>query len=471
MSERNIQIRLLPKQIEAMTALNDPKVIELLYGGSAGSGKSDFGCTWIIVNCLAYPGSRWLIGRSKLSQLKQTTMKTFKDVAKRYGLEHNKDWKWTYHSNEVHFANGSEIILKDLYAYPSDPDFDSLGSLEITGAFIDEASQITERAYSTVKSRIRYKLDEFKLTGNILMTCNPSKNFLYPNFYIPSKEGKLDPSKRFIKALPTDNPFLPESYLEKLRKLDPTSYQRLYLGQWEYDDDPSAMIPYDKILELFNNSHIFVSYVDTQRTTGVHSIMKDGTKLSEHYMTVDPAYQGGDSTVILVWHGLKVVKYYEYHGETVSNAQTIEKVKEFQTKYHILNKNITIDVGGGYGNAIWEAFKDSVRFNGNSASQSKEHKNLRVECFYKLAELIKSNEIWFPVDDTETQLRITRELEQLKRDKIDSDSKLDTVSKSTMKEGLHGRSPDYLDAMAMRMLQFLVKKETPTFSFYVIGDE
>lgn len=456
---RHLEVRLLPKQLEAYRLLQDKTVTELLYGGSAGSGKSDFGCTWVMINALAYPGSRWLIGRSKLSQLKSTTMKTFKDVAKRYGVIHGTDWQWTTNSNEIQFANGSEIVLKDLFLYPSDPDFDSLGSLEITGAFIDEASQIVGRAFSTVKSRIRYKLNEFGLTPKILMTCNPSKNFLYESFYLPWKEDSLPTFRKFIRALPTDNKFLPSSYLEELRRAEKVTYQRLYLGNWEYDDDPSAMIQYDKILALYHNSHIEVDG-GTQ--------LKNNEVVKGRGMTVDPAYKGGDSTVILVWSGLKVIDSFEYHGAAVTNETTIEQIRALQTRWNVPSDSIIIDVGGGYGNAIWEAFPGSYRFNGAAKSISGDHNNLRTECFYRLADAVNSNEIWFPAEDSQVENRVTQELEQLRRDRIDQDGKLYVVSKEVMKEGLAGRSPDYLDALSMRMMVLLEKKPAPSFTFFVM---
>jgi len=45
---------------------------------------------------------------------------------------------------------------------------------------------------------------------------------------------------------------------------------------------------------------------------------------------------------------------------------------------------------------------------------------------------------------------MTKELEQVKRDKIDSDGKLQIIPKDKVKE-LIGRSPDYSDALMMRM--------------------
>jgi hypothetical protein len=65
-----------------------------------------------------------------------------------------------------------------LFLYPSDRNFDSLGSLEITFACVDECNMVVEKGVQVLASRIRYKLDEYELTPKILMTCNPAKNWV-----------------------------------------------------------------------------------------------------------------------------------------------------------------------------------------------------------------------------------------------------------------------------------------------------
>src|SRR5688572_23422807 len=148
---------LLEKQQHAVYFLKDDITEEVLYGGAAGGGKSALGCLWLIEMCQKYPGTRWLMGRSKLKTLKETTLNTFFELATLLKLGGQFNYKSAEHI--IHWKNGSEIILKDLFLYPSDPNFDSLGSLEITGAFIDECSQVAYPAWQIVKSRIRYKLN------------------------------------------------------------------------------------------------------------------------------------------------------------------------------------------------------------------------------------------------------------------------------------------------------------------------
>ena len=139
-----------------------------------------------------------------------------------------------FSSNIITFYNG-EVILKDLFQYPSDKNFDSLGSLELTAAFIDECNQITEKAKQIVSSRLRYKLDENNLVPKTLLTCNPSKEWVYTNFYKPHKENRLPNYRKFIQSLVTDNRHISKHYKDQLEKLDHISKQRLLYGN-EYDE-------------------------------------------------------------------------------------------------------------------------------------------------------------------------------------------------------------------------------------------
>jgi hypothetical protein len=227
-------IDLLPNQTKAFDVLTDPKfnhVTELLYGGGAGGGKSMLGCIWLINQCLVYPKTRWLIGRRALTTLKETTLNSFFEVASMGGV------KYRYIENKgIVFPNGSKILLKDLAYYPSDPEYTELGSLEITGAFVDECNQITEKCWNILKSRIRYKLDENSLVPKILGTCNPTQNWIYDRFYLPFKEDRIDKNKMFIQSLVDDNYKISKYYIDNLNDLDEMSRERLRLGNWDYLD-------------------------------------------------------------------------------------------------------------------------------------------------------------------------------------------------------------------------------------------
>ena len=428
-------MKLLLKQEHAVYYLKDNVTKEVLFGGAAGGGKSALGVLWLIEQCQAYPKTRWLMGRSKLKTLKETTLNTFFELTS--SLKLSKEYNYNAQTGVITWNNGSEILLKDLYSYPADPNFDSLGSLEITGAFIDECNQISFKAWQIVTSRIRYKLIEYGLTPKILGTCNPAKNWTYSKFYIPTANGTITETRRFIQSLPTDNPNLPFSYLESLLALDENSKQRLYYGNWEFDNDPARLIDFEKIQNIFTND-----FVDA----------------GDMFISADIARYGSDKMVIMVWSGFRVMEIYSLEKSSIT--ETAEAIKMLMSKYKVPLSNVIADEDGVGGGVV-----DIVKCKGfvNNSKPLKEesinveYQNLKTQCYYKLAELIQSNKIYVDCHNADIQDTISKELEQVKRDKIDQDGKLRILPKEKVKE-LIGHSPDYSDALAMRV--YFELKET-----------
>lgn len=425
-------MKLLPKQNRAVKYLKDDETTELLYGGAAGGGKSALGVLWLIESCQKYPGSRWLMGRSKLKTLKETTLNTFFELSSSLGI--SDQWTYNSQSSTVTWVNGSQIILKDLFLYPSDPNFDSLGSLEITGAFIDECNQVVFKAWQVVKSRIRYKLKEFDLKPMILGTCNPAKNWVYKKFYKPDVNNALPNYRKFIQALPTDNPHLPESYLEALRNLDNASRERLLNGNWEYDNDPATLISFDAIQDYFNGHHI----------------KPEGEK----YLTIDVARKGKDKTVFRVWHGDVCI----YRGEMAKSkiTEVIEEARNLQSIHGITNSNTVADedgVGGGVVDGLGcqgfvnnsQAKKEIV----GGVYQVPNYANLKSQCSVLVAKKIQNREMVELCDNADIIDLVGEEMEQVKLKDVDKDGKIAILGKDKMKEAI-GRSPDDWDTIMMR---------------------
>ena len=417
-------MELLPKQENAVYYLKDNETKELLYGGAAGGGKSALGCLWLIEMCQTYPKSRWLMGRAKLKALKETTLNTFFELSSNLGI--TDQFTYNAQANVIYWTNGSEILLKDLFLYPSDPNFDSLGSLEITGAFIDECNQIVYKAWQIVTSRCRYKLNEFDLIPKVLGSCNPSKNWTYKEFYKRDRDNNLINTKKFIQALPTDNPHLPKSYLESLLALDKNSKQRLYFGNWEYDDDPSTLIDIDSISDYWNPNHL----------------KGEGNM----YMTIDVARKGKDKTVFRVWHGWLVVYRYEIAKSGLDVV--VRKAKELQLKYKVSNSN-TIADEDGVGGGVIDFLNCKGFVNGSRALNDENYNNLKSQCGYKMAQKIVNREVGEICDNAEVKSVTSEEMEQVKQKDIDKDGKVALVGKDIVKQMI-GRSPDEWDSIMMR---------------------
>tara|TARA_R110002012_G_scaffold5260_3_gene24179 strand:+ start:703 stop:2013 length:1311 start_codon:yes stop_codon:yes gene_type:complete len=411
-------------QEQAIEYLFDKQTTELLFGGAAGGGKSWVGCSWLVLMCIKYPKTRYLMGRAKLDALKKTTLNTFFEVCETWGLKSGKHYNFNGGSNIITFFNKSEIILKDLFLYPSDRNFDSLGSLEITAAFIDEANQITEKAKNIVASRLRYKLDDYNLIPKLLMTCNPAKNWTYTQYYRPAKEGKQKPHRKFIQSLVDDNQYISKYYKKQLQTLDELSKQRLLFGNWEYDATNDSLIDYDAILNCFEN---------------------EGIK-GDKYISCDVARFGSDKTIIMYWEGLHIKKIRTLLKSAVNDV--VGEVRQLQQENQVPLRNIIIDEDGVGGGA-----KDYLRcqgfVNNSRALKGENYQNLKTQCYYKLADLINKGQIGITCNDVNVKNDIIEELEQVRTKDADKDNKLQILSKDTIK-AIIGRSPDYADALAMR---------------------
>ena len=411
-------------QKECLKYLFDNKTKEVLFGGAAGGGKSWVGVSYLILMCLQYPKTRYLMGRSKLDALKKTTLNTFFEVCSTWNVKANEHYNFNGSSNVITFYNGSEIILKDLFLYPSDRNFDSLGSLEITGAFIDEANQITEKAKNVVASRLRYKLDENNLIPKLLMTCNPAKNWVYTSYYRLAQENKLKAHKQFIQSLVTDNEYISKHYEKQLFELDELTKQRLLFGNWEYDATQDSLIDYNSILSLF----------ESKGTNG------------DKYITCDVARFGSDRTVIMLWEGLHL-KYIKTMLKSAIN-DIVEEIKKLQQENQVALRNIIVDEDG-----VGRGVKDYLRcqgfVNNARALKNENYQNLKTQCYYKLADLINKSQLGITCNNINTKNGIIEELEQVRTKVADKDNKLQILSKDTIK-AIIGRSPDYADALAMR---------------------
>lgn len=263
------EIALSKKQTLAWNALEDSETTELLFGGAAGPGKTMLGCVWHITRRTTYPDTRGLVGRAQLTNLKQSTLITFFKVCRLMGYQKGVDYHYNAQDHIVTWANDSVTHFKDLAYYPSDPDFISLGSTEYTDAFIDEAVEITKKAYEIVNSRLRWRISELGLIPKTLLTCNPGPGWVKETF-VKDKDGdpvKLKPYQKFIPALATDNP-------------DP-EFVKLYLGQLnkmtsEYDKQRLIYGDWDAAREVTNP---FAHQYDAKRHESEEAVMRTGPRL------------------------------------------------------------------------------------------------------------------------------------------------------------------------------------------------
>ena len=443
-----LQQKLSNKQIQALRIIAMDEVVEFLYGGGAGGGKTKLGCIHIALMALRYPKTRYFIGRESLEDFKKSTMLTFVELLSEWGLKAGIDYSQNQQEKYFEFhQTESRVYYSELRFYPSDPNYDYLGSTEYTSAFIDEANQVTAKAKNIIRSRIRYKLAEYGLKPKLFMGCNPSKGHLYIDFYKPHKAGKLRSDRAFLQSLVTDNPFIDDTYVENLKGLDKESKERLLFGNWEYDDDPSALMSYDAIVDIFTN------FVD---------------KGGEKWIVVDVARHGKDMTTISYWEGMECLRIAGYKKlNTVPDPNNPEKpstagkILEWAEKYQVPRSHIIVDEDGVGGGVV--DYLGCKGFVANSSpmknpltNQPENFVNLKAQCAYKLAEFVNKARLAVRTGNPTIKQHLIEELEQIKAKDMDKDKKKAIIGKEHVKDIL-GRSPDFGDLLIIRMMaEYLV---------------
>lgn len=456
-----LQFKGFSKQIQALNRLRDMTTNEVLYGGGARGGKSYLGCAWVILASFEMPGSHTLIAREELSKMRDTTIKTFKQVLKEMGL-----------LEDIHFKFNDQTLTCDLYAYdygkrqhevstvffreikfiPSDPEFDRLGSYDLTRAFIDEAQQINKKAISVLRGRFstlqKMKPDGtlwWKTVPKMLFTCNPTKNWIYTEYVKPDRDGKMPFDRVFIKSLATDNPYISKEYIENLKKSDKVTVERLLYGNFEYDDAPNALLRVDDVDDMW-----------------LVPILKKPIK----YMSVDVARFGSDFSVQYFWHDWAL---YSVKVHFKISTSTLASIIEMDCKNHGIPRRCVIVDESGVGGGVIDQVRGVRGFIGNARAEWQENpryenlkrenfENLRSQCIYKISDKIKDREVSIACDppividgkSMNFKDMLSEELAQWKVKYVDNDNrKIGIIPKDEIKEAI-GRSPDFSDALMMR---------------------
>lgn len=456
----------MPKQTEAWDFFeSDEEVTEVGYGGAAGGGKTRLGCYLAIVIGERYPGSRGAIARKELKNLRLTTLSEMFIIFKELGYQKDVDYIYNQQDSIIRFTNGSEVLLLDTAFAPQDPEYTRFGSLNLTWAWPEESNESPEKALQILKTRVgrhnRFIIEGEEVIAKAfwLETFNPNKGHVHRDYYKPWKENTLPTYRRFIRALPGDNPYLPKAYIENLKRADKVTRERLLYGNFDYDADPRKLMEYEAILDLrHNTAEVF----------------------EESFLINDIARFGGDKIVLGEFEGLTLV------GLTVDNYQDTDttklKIKEVAHDQKIPFSHILSDEDG-VGGGVVDGLKGTKGFLGNarpfeivdtnSGRMIRENfSNMRSQCYFKLAEYVNQRKIAINIQRFSSNIEgytvekalsdLEEELDQIKQiDDSGQRTKFAIIPKAEIKEQL-GRSPDFADILMMRMF-FELKPPPATF--------
>jgi hypothetical protein len=415
-----------------------------------GGGKSVFLVNEGIQLSLDYPGNVGLLCRWELESLRRTTLMTLEDyLPDQLIANHHKTEKY------YQLINGSIIFYGGLKPSSEAVSTERLKSMELGWFAIDESTEIQKKYFDILKTRLRHKVNGRTIRYKGLLASNPEPGWVRSDF-IDNKS----PDQIFIPALPTDNPYLPEGYVDSLKRNLPSELVKKYLeGDWDVLEGENYLFPYSLVK------------VAMERDLPTGEPVQAG---------LDVARMGGDEIILAIRYGPVVdIKYSRKFQDTMQTAGEVGLLidKEERQLKEWSGENLKIPIyvdipglGGGVYDRLKEQGYDVYEFQpGGKASNNlyndrvERFLNKKAEASWNLRNLLEAGEVSLPNDPILMSQLVSIRYE------IRSDRKIKVESKEDAKKrGL--KSPDRADAVIMAFAD-LEKATAPHFGFFSMNEE
>lgn len=419
------------RQAIALRKLDSPRDSELLYGGAKGGGKSYFGCRWMFIRCKqiiahcriiekpAFPILVGFMGRKRGSDFASTTLET---------------WKQTIPADLYEIkGKPAEIIIDDRVkiltgGLDNIEVINKFNSAELHCVFIDQAEEIEKDDISVLRGSLRQKINGRHLPYKILWTANPKQCWLKTDFVD-------NPTERYqyVPALPTDNPHLPDGYIDTLIaafKHRPELLKGYLEGDWSSFTGANQVISPEWL-------------DDAAKRVRLRDPFKE-------YLVCDPARFGDDETVIMHFKDMDVHnKIVLPHCRTTELSSRLARESIQAGRIPVVVESVGSDVGAGVIDELVGMGVHVIQFNPAEAADkvngARVYYNRRAEAWWYAAKVLSSGVI-----DEKNQIAITTKLDQTTREQLTQPTYefrgqvLLVEEKAAIKKRL-GRSPDHGD--------------------------
>lgn len=311
-------------QARAMSLFVSNATKYLLYGGSR-SGKSFIIIYAMIVIACKYPGSRHLICRYRFNHVKNSIwLDTLKKVLKI--CFPNLAVKWNNVDYFITFPNGSELWIGGL---DDKERSEKILGMEFLTVFVNEASQISYDAFTTLLTRLAQKIEGARTRLFVDMNPPSKKHWSYKLWIEhtePDDNTKL--SKSYIDDLgalkmnPADNlENISEDYIKLLNSMPERKKKRFLRGEFGDDNEGALwdddMISRNRVHVAPKMKRIVISIdpsVTSKDTSDECGLVACGEGFDGHFYILE------DSTDIYTptqWAKKAVHLYYKWEADRV----------------------------------------------------------------------------------------------------------------------------------------------------------
>jgi phage terminase large subunit len=223
------------KQETMIAAALSGKYTMILFGGAVGGAKTAGLYLLFLIAQKIYPGIQVYFVRKDLATIERNSYATWNEITQKYGIPQGlkNDRRSDQKNPRLEFNNGSNLFFFG-ENYDKDKDLLRWSGLVPNWFFADEINELTEKAYKKMFERAgRYQLAKGRNPHPLIVgTCNPSQGWVKEQIYDKWEKGILPNHILYIPSKVTDNPHLPEAYIENLKNLPKYEYSVYVEGNW-----------------------------------------------------------------------------------------------------------------------------------------------------------------------------------------------------------------------------------------------
>jgi hypothetical protein len=380
-------------------------------------------CIWTFSKALAVPYNKIFFCRRRSVDFTNTTLETWKKCipARSYRIHEQKKKIFLFNGSCIDYGGLDDPLL-----------IQSLNSAEYGNIAVDQAEEIEKDSFAMLRGTLRHiaKTPDGKTFNpdyQVMMSANPAQCWLKEDFILHPKTGF-----KYIKALPTDNPYLPPSYVNNLSEAFQHRPQLLaaYLhGSWDDLAGHDICIQPSAVEKAGNR--------------------KVSGGVIKRIIVNDPARFGDDENVVYVMAQTQTHAFIEKeiileHKSTMDTAGRLSALRKLMGAQAIAVD--VIGIGAGIVDALGDLGDPVMSINSSSKPTSetanRKYHNLRTQMWMEAGDVFDEGRVVLGDDYV-----LSGQLSSTKF-KYTGNGKIQAEGKDDIKKRL-GRSPDRADAFVM----------------------